>query len=477
MPRSIPSGIALLSLFLFCIFVGKAVSTVPFVPLIVAVSIFLFIFAFVYTDWAMVLLIFAMLLSPEFVVGAISRHRDIVVRVDDLLIVVFMLAWLARGAMAKDVRFIRKLPLNRPIFIFAAVLVLVTLKAMIVRDVVPTKGFFYIFKYVEYFMVFYLAAGVIRTRKQVVSYLKAFIIVLAIVNVYAFLQIGHASRVSAPFETSSEPNTLGGYQVLLLGIIIGVLTQARLRVWKWPLLALALFTLVPFGHTLSRASYLAIVPMYLTLILFNKLSNKMALVGFLLAAAIVFFMFRPEHIMDRFTSTFKAEYQEGIPPVEVMGVTLGSSPSARIQDWVELFHMWQQKPFFGYGLTGVRFVDSEFMKVLVETGLVGFSAFILLMLAIFRQTLRIYRNTKDDLYKGLALGFLAGHVGMLFHAITANTFTIIRIMEPYWFLAAIVMMIPELERPKTEAPKAVKPGPKEQYIRNMQFLLDPGKKA
>ncbi|MBI4620325.1 MAG: hypothetical protein HY739_09220, partial [Desulfobacterales bacterium] len=34
---------------------------------------------------------------------------------------------------------------------------------------------------------------------------------------------------------------------------------------------------------------------------------------------------------------------------------------------------------------------------------------------------------------------------MLTHAIGANTFIIVRIMEPFWFLAAIVIMLPVLE--------------------------------
>ncbi len=42
---------------------------------------------------------------------------------------------------------------------------------------------------------------------------------------------------------------------------------------------------------------------------------------------------------------------------------------------------------------------------------------------------------------------------MLVHAIGANTFIIVRIMEPFWFLTAIIIMIPtiEAEELKTKA--------------------------
>jgi hypothetical protein len=42
--------------------------------------------------------------------------------------------------------------------------------------------------------------------------------------------------------------------------------------------------------------------------------------------------------------------------------------------------------------------------------------------------------------RGLALGFVAGTVGLLGHAIGASPFIIVRIMEPFWFFAAIVAL-------------------------------------
>jgi len=418
----------------------------------------------------MVVLIIAMLLSPQLTFGAISRQQDIMIRIDDLLVVIFSLAWLARTAVLKNLRFFKKFPINRVVLLYCCCCIFSTLKGVFFGSVIPLRGSFYIFKYIEYFLVFYLASGIIEDKKQIILYLKIFFVVFAIVNIYAFTQIGHVERVSAPFqEKSSEPSTLGGYQVLLLGVIIGLLTHTKLGQWKWPLVGLAIFTMIPFGHTLSRASYIALIPMYLTLIVFNKFSTKNILIAGLILGIAFFLIFKPENIMNRVNETFVPEYQENIPTVTILGIPLGASPSARINDWIDLFNQWTKEPFFGYGLTGTRFVDGQYIKVLVETGLVGFVAFILLIVMIFRQTLRIYKNSKDDLYRGLAIGFLAGHVGMLFHAITANTFIIIRIMEPYWFLAAMVMMIPQLEKPKALVAKSTEPN--KEYIRNVNFLL------
>jgi energy-converting hydrogenase Eha subunit B len=39
------------------------------------------------------------------------------------------------------------------------------------------------------------------------------------------------------------------------------------------------------------------------------------------------------------------------------------------------------------------------------------------------------------------VGLIAGLVGLLVHAIGANTFIIVRIMEPFWFVVGIVIAL------------------------------------
>ena len=53
--------------------------------------------------------------------------------------------------------------------------------------------------------------------------------------------------------------------------------------------------------------------------------------------------------------------------------------------------------------------------------------------------------------RGHALGFLAFTVGLLTHAIGANAFIIIGIMEPFWFFTGIIVMLPQLPREAGES--------------------------
>jgi hypothetical protein len=448
------------------------------VPLILILGVFMFFLSFTAQNFAMVLLIFAMLLSPEFVLGAVSRGRNIVVRIDDLFVLTFVVAWVGRVMVNKNLHVITRTPLNMAIGLYIVTFLISTVKGMITLDVTYARGVFYVLKYIEYFAIYYLVAGVLKSRRQVVYFLKALLITLAIVNIYAIAQIQSGTRVSAPFEGAvGEPNTLGGYQVLMMGIVIGLLTHARSLRWQWRLVILAVLTIVPFTFTLSRASYAAIIPMYFTAIFFNRRRSRNVLLAVLILVSIVSIFVFPKNIRERLEYTFKPELQETIVPVQIGSVTLEPSASARILDWIRLFEKWKRRPFLGYGVTGAGFVDSQFVGVLVETGLVGLSAFIILLVSVGRHTLRIYRSAKDDVYQAIALGFFAGHVGMVVHALTSNTFIIIRIMEPYWFLAAVVMMIPRLEQSQAappEAPPEVVPEAEKTYVRNSDFLLQNG---
>ncbi|MEE9519485.1 MAG: hypothetical protein V3V93_04390, partial [bacterium] len=120
--------------------------------------------------------------------------------------------------------------------------------------------------------------------------------------------------------------------------------------------------------------------------------------------------------------------------------------SARLKSFHEVvFDDWPKHPVFGYGVTGHRFFDAQYPRVLIETGLVGLLAFLWLQISIFRRARDVLRTTQDPLFKGVALGFLTGFMALIIHSIGTNTFILVRIMEPFWFLAAMVVMIPQLE--------------------------------
>jgi len=474
---NVPIGIiSLLVIFSLCIFVGKGITLSSSVPLIIIVSIFVFMLGFIQTKQMLFVLIFAMLLSPEISLGK-TGSRDIVIRIEDLLIIVLFLAWMARTAMSHHEKFLFNTPIHLFIVSYASIFVLVTFYGVLQGNVRPLYGFFYILKYIEYFLIYYLVIALVKNKSQIKSYLKAIILTFFIVSIYAFIQVGSGVRVSAPFEGSGEPNTLGGYMVLILGVILGIVCHTKSRRWRFWLIGISVFSLIPFAQTLSRSSYLALIAMYLSLIFFIKSSKRNFLIGALFVVGILSIFIFPQSVKERILYTFISPPSHYKESVELLGVPLDSSSTERLVSWMVMFKRWQKHPFVGYGITSQGFIDSQYVRTLVEMGAVGFTAFLLLLISIAHNTYKIYKKAQDDILKGLAVGFLAGHIGMIFHAITANTYVLIRIMEPYWFLTALVMMILQVEKrvpaPCQEAESVINQVEKKGFnLRNSQIFLN-----
>jgi O-antigen ligase len=390
---------------------------------------------------ALYFLVFSMLLSPEIHVAS-AAGRDVVLRLDDILLVIIGLSWLARTALFKELGLIRKTPINHALFLYAAVCAFSTLLGVFFGRVRPLSGFFYVLKYLEYFVVYFLVVNYIRDERQIWNFIWAILITGVLISIYGMMQIPSGVRVSAPFEgANGEPNTLGGYLLLLISICAGFFLTARTQKKKALYLGLAAFFSIPFIYTLSRSSWIALLPMLGTLLYFSR--RKTILIYFTILAIALTPLLAPQSAKERFHYTFQKNKRLS---VQVGGVTLDPSTSARLQSWKECLRDFVQHPLMGYGVTGYGFIDGQYFRTLVELGLTGLMTLFYLFFTIFREVLRVYRTSRSDDHKGLALGMLAGCMAMFVHAIGANTFIIVRIMEPFWFLVGLVIQASFLEK-------------------------------
>ena len=422
-------------------------ATPPKSALAVGLFIGIFIIALANTQAALYILIFSMLLSPEFMVGevtgAAAEGRGVTLRLDDLLLLIIGFSWLAKTAIHKELGLFKATPLNNPIFYYIAICVLSTGFGMMSGRVDPKTGFFFVLKYLEYFVVYFMVVNNIYERKQVKYFVIAMLVVCFAVSIVGIAQIPGGGRVTAPFEGEmGEPNTLGGYLVLMLALVSGLLLNSKGARERFLLGALAVFIVVPLLATRSRGSYVAFIPMYLSLIFF---SDKKVLLTIILVLAVVFGpFFLPSAVKNRVLFTFHQPSEQG--QLKVGGVRVDTSTSDRLRSWRNVIEKdWIRHPVLGYGVTGYRFLDAQYPRVLAETGLLGFAAFVWLLYSLYKQVREVYRKTEDRFYKGLSLGFLAGFMAILGHAVGANTFIIVRIMEPFWFLAGLLIISPVLE--------------------------------
>ncbi|MEK6709276.1 MAG: O-antigen ligase family protein [Nitrospinota bacterium] len=432
--------------------------------------------SFMSPKFGVALLIMSMLLSPEFGGGGGGggdTGRAIVIRMDDVLLVILSVAWFARTAVHKDLGFVLRSSLNRPIAFYTLSCIISTLLGYMAGSIRGMSGAFFVIRYFEYFVVFFLALNFITSLDVMKRFLKLAFFTAICISIYGMTQIPLGVRVSAPFEgDSGEPNTLGGYLILLMCMAGGQMIFARglKALAGWGGLIFMMF--VPLLFTGSRASWLALPVCVLMFCILGHKKKQIA--TFALFAVFGTVLLLPATVKERLLFTFKQEKQLKAKQIEVGAVRLDSSTSARLESYGQAIDGWMQKPILGWGVTGFIFVDSQPVRTLVETGLVGMVAFLWLVWGYLQAGRAAMRASTDQFQRGIAIGYLAALFGLLAHSSGSNTFIILRVMEPWMLFTAMVIRIPalaeernrqweEMEREEGQPlPQAAAPEPEEE---------------
>jgi hypothetical protein len=421
--------------------------TTPGIGLGAALLIIVIFLSFLNAELSLHIILLSMLLSPEIVVGGVAgisigkpltKVDVVVIRIEDLVLTAVTLAWLARTAIFKELGIFRKTPLNSPIFSYAAALVVATLFGVFFGNVRPMTGFFFTLKYIEYFVVFFIASNYIRDERQLQRLLFTAFLTCAISAVMGILQIPGGGRVGAPFEGEfGEPNTFGGYLVFMLALILGLALTARSLPVRIGWFGFAGLVIIPLLFTLSRSSWLASIPMVLALIVLSprRILLILPLIVAFAAGPVIF----PEVVVKRYRYTLAEKFDRG--EYRIGAARFDQSTSARFDSFLHGFTGWMQRPFLGYGVTGYSFMDAQYVRILVEAGLIGLAIFLWLIWRTLAMAWLAYQRTRGSPYEGLALGYIAGLIAMYTHAIGANTFIIVRIMEPFWFLTGVITLL------------------------------------
>jgi len=328
------------------------------------------------TNFGLSILIFSMLLSPELEIFRVPQ-RAVAVRIDDFLVGAVFFTWIAKMAFFKEVALFHHTNLNRPIILYITTCLISTLIGLQTGSVTGLGVWFYILKYFEYFLIFFLFVNNIQTKEQVQKFLIYFLITGVIVSLFALSLYGKIPRLTAPFEGDEpEPASLGGYLLVLIAVVIGLLSQAdwpKQRFMMWILLILFVVTLV---LSLSRGSLSGFVPLYLVAIILAK--RRLHLIFAAIIGYIFYLLLVPQRVVEFAKEAFTGKvYRFAGHEFE-----FGPTAVVRFEQWETILKGWTKAPILGKGVTGVGLADSQYIRILGETGIVGsiFFIWILVML-------------------------------------------------------------------------------------------------
>jgi len=406
--------------------------------------------------FALHVMVLAFLLSPEIGMSragdTVESSRAITVRVEDLVLAIVIVGWAIRMGANKQLGMVVKTPLNLPICAFMGINILATSAGLLFGDVEGLTPVFFCVKYAQYYLFFFMTVNLVRSHVQARGLFVTALVTCAIVCVYGYLQMGAGQRISTPFEGEQpEPNTLGGYLVFMLAFIIAFFVETDSR-WLRPLWGLAaVFVGVPLLYTFSRGSYAAAVPMVLAILICSRRNLRLTVV--LAVLLLLSPLLAPQSVKARIYETF-GQQDYGSAQIHLSDeVRLDASSTERLRSWYDALMWWATSPraaFIGAGATSVGLLDGQYVRVLCETGAIGFMIFMWILFTVYQGARQGYARAHGDLERALMLGYVGGLAGLMTHALFANTFLLVRIMEPFWFMTGLLFAYRRLQADRDE---------------------------
>ena len=415
-------------------------------------SIFLFFISLNYPTKSLIFLIYSMLLSPEIGLGEIPG-RSVVVRYDDIFLIIIFISWLVKNAVSKEKPFIIKTPLLLPLVLYTSIYLLSTMLGILRGDILWKKAFFYVLKYTEYFFLYFMSVNILSEEKEFDRFLKHGFVVFLIVIFYSFYyyltSTGSFIRTTAPFEAAlnrpqdAEPASLGGYYLLCMFLILGYISEIN-DIRKIFFMFLVFFLMyISFLLTFSRASYYgSIVGILAFLFILKRRKMIFIYLVFLLTLFSIFLPGVGVKVKERIKSTYEGDYAVNIVATPFGIIKLEDSAYARYKSLENvILNVIPNYPLLGKGVTGIGLGDNQYALLLGESGILGFLAFLWLISLIVIISFKVYQLSSRVSERIVGIGVFSATFAFLGQGIGVNTFIIVRIMEPYWFCVAIVSLI------------------------------------
>jgi hypothetical protein len=389
-----------------------------------------FLISFINIRFGFLLVILAFLLSPEISLP-MSKFRDFTLRIEDMLLIVLTLAWLGRLAMGLQKHFILSSPLNLPIAMIVLWNIICSWKAIMAGTVDTQFSVLTNLKIIEFFLVYAIVASNLNDLREAKFLFCILLLTAFVVGVYACLQIPHTqifteNRLTAPFEGTPEPNTLGAYLAIMFGMALSILLYAKKSFLRN--LSFILVVLLPFPimFSFSRSAYFATIAIVIMLALVSR-RRWLIITGIIVLLLSPFIL--PKPVIDRLFYNFVDARYYGV---------LDQSFGERLFAFRKAWYYIVNYPIFGGGITAAGgILDNHYARIIIETGLIGLALFFWLIFRLIKMGFRLYRIAELGWIRAVGLSFVAIVIGLLMHCWGNITFYIIRIAEPFWAIAGI----------------------------------------
>lgn len=307
-------------------------------------------------------------------------------------------------------------------------------------------------------LVFFVVASAIREVRHikilVLLMVASFLLVnRSFYNTIKDRNLTHFSydvRDAGPLGYAGD-NGLGAFEAEFLVFLLALYAFDKKKLSKLAILAMCAFGGYCLMYTFSRGAYIA----FLVGLGFLGVVKQRKWLLVMLVGLIGWQVFLPNSVQERITMTYTEEGE------------LESSAQTRVQLWEDAMQLFRQNPILGTGFNTYSYLGrtekyrdthNYYLKVLVETGIVGLLVFLWLLWRMFHLGFRLFQTAEDPFLRSLGLGFAV----MMVCAVAVNLFgdrwTFLQVNCFLWALLGCVVrgqLIADSTRRGSEAVVAV----------------------
>jgi hypothetical protein len=358
------------------------------------------------------------------------------IRAEDFLIAAVWGVFFARLLVKRSFKLP---PLSFQIGVFIFIGLISSLSAILItKNVVNTAVILHFIRRIEYLSIFFLIYNAAKNENNRRFFFELFLIPIAGVFFYGLAQMYLGAPVISTMNVESSKgaaltlrpgvplsSTFAGHYDLAvyLTMMLTVLTAILCSVKKRLKIIITFFTfLATLWLFMQAGSRISLFGLFLSIALVSFLYKKYLIGGLLIIVMFTFIATSPGYI-DRFKSLiniFTARFSQVVikpvyaaitpTPEALRPLQQDISTSIRFDiEWPRAMRSFYKNPFLGTGYSSITLsTDSDYLRALGETGLLGFLAFISVILGLFIKLIKNYKNQigQDRFLSISAIGIL-----------------------------------------------------------------------
>jgi O-antigen ligase len=262
--------------------------------------------------------------------------------------------------------------------------------------------------YVEMFLFAPLVAATLKDEKQIKLLLVFMCLSMLLVNrsFYSVMRDRDLTQFSYDVRYAgvvgyAGVNGLAALEVMFVSFLLGVYSYVKIFKLKIGILFVIATSVYCILFAFSRSGYAA---MLVVLIVLGLLRNRKLLI-LVMVLLISWQTLLPTSVQERILMTTEDAHN---------GALLDNSAQERVVLWEDAFDLFMKNPITGTGFhtyaylnryQGFRDTHNYYVKIMVETGIVGSFLFIALLYKLAMMGFRLFRTSNEPFWSGVGLGF------------------------------------------------------------------------